>query len=278
MNLKEMHEKMLYPVVRVRTEKAGGSGTVIYSKPNPKNKDEYQTFILTCQHVVDDAIKQKREWDSLLKKKKEKEFMSQVGVEIFDYVYLSRVNSSNAFRADIVAYDKEHDIAVLKLDSPREIKYVAKIIPQDKIDSVKIFTPTWTCGCSLGHEPFPNKGNITYLNEIIDNKLYWMGNGHSIFGNSGGAAFLEETGEQIGITARISAIQLGFGFDIMTWMGFMVAPQRLYEFFDEQELMFLYDDNDTYEKAMERRKKQEREAMLALAAKSKDDEETDETE
>jgi len=264
MDIKESHDKILNPVVRIHTGKAGGSGTVIYSEPNPDKQDEYQTFILTCQHVVDDAITTKKGWDGLLKKEIEKEFLERVAVEIFDYVYMSHVNSSNSHKADIVAYDQYHDIAVLKLVSPKKVDYVARLIPRDKIDGVKLFAPTWVSGCSLLHDPFANAGFVTYLDEMIDNKLYWMGNGNSIFGNSGGAVFLADTGEQIGITARISSIQIGFGVDIMTWMGFFVAPQRIYEFFDEQELKFLYDSTDTYAKAVERRKKKAEKALMSI--------------
>uniref|UniRef100_A0A6M3L204 Putative trypsin-like peptidase domain containing protein n=1 Tax=viral metagenome TaxID=1070528 RepID=A0A6M3L204_9ZZZZ len=270
MNLKDKHEQVLYPVVRVLTPAKsgqghiGGSGTVIYSQPNPKDPEEYETFILTCEHVIHDAYEWKREIDTMLKRKVDKEFKKQVGVEIFDYVRMSDVNSSNSYRADIVAYDEHHDIALLKLDSPKRVQYVANVIPKNAIKDVKVFHETWTCGCSLLHDPFPNPGNVTYLHEMIENKLYWMGNGHSIFGNSGGAVFSAETGYQLGITARITGIQIGFGHDIMTWMGFFVAPQRLYEFFDEQELKFLYNPTDTYEKAMARRKAKEA-AMKAMA-------------
>ena len=271
LNQLELHEKILYPVVRIRTKKAGGSGTVIYSKPDPKNPAEYQSFIMTCAHVVDDAITTKKEWDSLLKKKIEKEFTEQVQVEMFDYVYLSKVNSSNAYKADIIAYDKLQDIAILKLVSPKQCRYVAEIIPKDKIANVKLFTDAFASGCSLGHEPFANAGQITYLSEMIENKLYWMTNCSSIFGNSGGAIFLADTGEQVGITARITGLQIGFGVDVITWMGFCVAPQRFYEFFDEQELKFLYDPQDTFEHAMERRKKKQMEALLRLIPGDEDD-------
>jgi hypothetical protein len=276
MNQKELHVKMLYPVVRVRTEKSGGSGTVIYSKPDPEKPEEYQSFVITCEHVVNDAIKTKRDWDSLIKKTIEKEVLEQVNVEVFDYVYMSKVNSSNSCKASIVAYDKMHDIAILKLDSPKKIEYTTEMVDRNQISEIKLFTPTWTSGCSLGHEPFANPGYVTYLNEIIDNKLYWMSNGASIFGNSGGAVFLAETGKQIGITARISTIQLGFGVDVVTWMGFFVAPQRIYEFFDQQELKFLYDSGDTYKAAMTRRAAKEKEARL-MVAKEIDEKEKDES-
>lgn len=272
LNLREEHERILYPVVRIRTEKVGGSGTIIYSESDPEKPGEYLTFIMTCEHVIDDAITTKKDWDGLLKRKIEKEFLKQVTVEVFDYVFLSKVNSSNSYKADILAYDKYHDIAILKLDSPKQLPYIARVIPRDRIKDVKLFADICASGCSLLHDPFANFGQVTYLSEMIDNKLYWMGNCNSIFGNSGGAIFLTETGEQIGITARISAIQLGFGIDIMTWMGFFIAPQRIYEFFDEQELKFLYDPTDTYKKAMERRDKRAKEAQLMRLTKGEDEE------
>jgi S1-C subfamily serine protease len=263
MDKRELHEKILYPVVRVRTEKAGGSGTVIYSKPNPDDPEEYQSFVLTCEHVVSDAIKQKKEWDSLLKQDVKKDILEQVGVEIFDYVFMSKVNGATAMKADIIAYDKSEDIAILKLESPKPVAYVSQLLPRDKIKDIKLFTDCYASGCSMGHEPFANRGQITFLDEKIENKSFLMTNASSIFGNSGGAIFLD-TGEQIGITARITAMQLGFGIDIITWMGFAIHPTRIYDFIDNQELKFLYDPSDTYAAAMDRRKKKEKEALRQL--------------
>lgn len=262
----ELHEKILYPVVRIHTTKAGGSGTVIYSEKDPDNPEEYLSFVLTCSHVIDDAIEIKKDWDSLLKKKIEREFVQAVNVEIFDYVYQSNVDTTKSYRADIIAYDKNEDIAILKISSPKNVPYIAKIIPKGNIKGVKLFTPTWTSGCSLSHDPFASQGNITYLSEDIENKNYWMCNGNSIFGNSGGAVFLAETGEQIGITARITTMQLGFGYDVLTWMGFMVTPERIYDFLERQELKFLYDKSDTYKKAMERRNKKELASRISQKA------------
>ena len=39
---------------------------------------------------------------------------------------------------------------------------------------------------------------------------------------------------------------MGFGIDVMTWMGFGTHPSRLYEFFEHQELQFIYDSSDYY--------------------------------
>ena len=38
----QKHEQMFYPTVRVRTKKAGGSGTVVYSQKNEKDGEIYR--------------------------------------------------------------------------------------------------------------------------------------------------------------------------------------------------------------------------------------------
>ena len=55
----ELHEQILYPVVRVRTSEAGGSGTVIYSEPDPKNVEEYLTFIGYDKEKVEKEFEEK---------------------------------------------------------------------------------------------------------------------------------------------------------------------------------------------------------------------------
>ena len=47
----QKHEQMFYPTVRVRTRKAGGSGTVVYSE---KYKDEYYTYVITDSYLIND--------------------------------------------------------------------------------------------------------------------------------------------------------------------------------------------------------------------------------
>ena len=270
MNLQQLHERILYPVVRVRTGSAGGSGTVILSQPDPESKGEYQTFVLTNHHVVEAAITIKDEWDAVLKKKIKRDVCDRVEVELFDYVRMSHRNSSNTFEATIVAYDQNEDLAVLKLDSPKPVDHVVTFIARDKIDDVKLFTPIYGCGCSLGHDPFATTGQLTFLKEQIENRLFWMNSADAMFGNSGGAVFHAETAEQLGVTARVTVAQFGFSQSITTWMNFCIPASRIYDFFDEQELKFLYDDSDTYGEAMERRKKR---MEKALYGRKKDEDE-----
>lgn len=262
-NLKYCHETFLYPVVRVFSKAAAGSGTIIYCEEDPKEPGEFLTFVLTNHHVIDDLVTYKKEWDSVLKREIPKEFHEKAKVEVFSYVRMSEVDSSNRYIADIVAYDKNHDLAILKIDSPRKFEPVAKLISKEDIRNLKLFMDVVVSGCSLAHEPFCNFGQITFLKEIIEQKKYIMTNAASIFGNSGGALFSYDTGELIGVPSRISGIQLGFGHDIITWMGFSAHPERLYEFLEEQELHFLVGkEDDNYHTAMERRKKKAKRSLV----------------
>ena len=51
MSAELLHEKLIYPVIRVN---GGGSGTIIYSKPNANGT--FSTYALTNYHVIAPAI------------------------------------------------------------------------------------------------------------------------------------------------------------------------------------------------------------------------------
>ena len=170
----------------------------------------------------------------------------------------------------ILAYDKHHDLAAIKLNNTRKLDYVSTVIPKDEIDDLRIADPVWVSGCSLLHDPFPNAGTLTSLREMIDQKAYIMQNAPSIFGNSGGGLFHGVTGHLLGLTSRITVTQLGFGMDVQSWMGFSTHPDRLYEFFDHQELQFLYDSNDNYYDAMKRRDNRRKETLRSVLVDGED--------
>ena len=223
---------------------------------------------MTCQHVIDGAISVKDEWDSLLKREIKKDIKEEVANEVFDYDG-SKISSANSSQAEIIAYDKGHDLAAIKLRNSRPQEYVATIYPKDGIDDLQLFDDVWTSGCSLLHDPFASKGELTYLREMIDQKSYIMYNAPSIFGNSGGGVFHGENGTLLGLCSRITSIQLGFGIDVMTWMGFGTHPSRLYEFFEHHELQFIYDGSNYYD-AQERRKERQRKSLRHLFIEEKD--------
>ena len=267
----QLHEQILYPVTRVRAEKAGGSGVLVYSQPDPKSDGKFINIALTCEHVISDCVKIRNEWDAVIKKDVKKDFIEECSIEVFDYAG-SKISSANSTQATIIAYDKNHDLSAVRLHNTKQMPYVAKIIPKDKIEDLRLFDPVWVSGCSLLHDPFASDGSLTYLREIIEQKEYMMYNAPSIFGNSGGGVFNGNTGHLLGLASRISTIQLGFGIDVMTWMGFCTHPDRIHEFIEHQELQFLLDGEDDYYTAMKRRNARRKDGLRQLFFKDQGDE------
>jgi len=179
----EFLKNALYPCVRVRTERAGGSGQVIHSSK------ENGTFILTCEHVVDGAIEVKDKWSPLLQRNVKKDVLSPVSVEFFRYSYRDRATGAEMNRAEIVAYDKDEDIALLRLESPEPRPYVAKIFPCEGVDDesinerIDLGAEIVTIGAALGHDPVPTIGNLAGFRDIIENRVFWLATAPSIFGN-----------------------------------------------------------------------------------------------
>jgi hypothetical protein len=58
-------------------------------------------------------------------------------------------------------------------------------------------------------------------------------------------------------------------------MGFGTHPNRLYEFFEHQELQFLYEDDDSYHSAVKRRKDKQRKSLRHLFIEDKDADKVD---
>lgn len=265
--LKADHEDMIYPTVRVRTAKAGGSGLIVYSKPVPEDEEgRYETYVMTCHHVVEDAIKKIKKKHPFADRYIEREARELVQVEIFEYEKMSSITGAAAYNAEIMAWDKQFDLALLKLKTSKQFPYVAKLYPKGKSGQIKLGMGTYSCGCSLGHEPILNKGRLMGKHDIIENEEYWLSTANTIFGNSGGSDFLVETHEYIGITARISGYQLGFNVDIITWMGFIIPIDTIYRFWDDQIFQFIYDSNFTSKQCGELReeKRKEEEKKLLL--------------
>ena len=258
----QKHEQMFYPTVRVRTKKAGGSGTVVYSK---KHKDEVYTYVITNHHVISDSVKIEKKWDSVLKRKTDKEKLDTVFVEFFRYNNYSHTVGSFAVEADIVAYSEVEggqDWALLRVrDKENTADWVANMFPLNDLDNVHIFDKSYAVGASLGHPPVASEGMITYMDDEIDSYKYWMSSAPTIFGNSGGAVYRWSTNreryEYIGIPSRISIQPMGFSADAITHMGYFIPIERVYKLLEENDYQFIYDSKFSVEDCEKARKKKQ---------------------
>ena len=256
----QKHEQMFYPTVRVRTKKAGGSGTVVYSK---KHKNEVYTYVITNHHVIADSVKIEKKWDSVLKRKVDKEKLDTVFVEFFRYNNYSHTVGSFAVEADIVAYSEVEggqDWALLRVrDKENKADWVANLFPLKDLDNVHIFDDCFAVGASLGHPPVASKGMITYMDDEIEHYKYWMSSAPTIFGNSGGAVYRwsgnRKQYEYIGIPSRISIQPMGFSADAITHMGYFIPIDRVYNLLDDNNYQFIYDESKSIEDCKKARNK-----------------------
>jgi len=259
MTIEERHAYCLYPAVRVKSGKTMGSGTVVYVEPAPGEEGLYDIYVLTNEHVVDDLIKVEKRWSSLLKREIPTDVTGQPDVEFFTYAYRSRTVGAAAYQSEIVAYDKDEDLALLRIRSPYKHEYTARLVPEEEIKQLWAFEEVWNVGCGMGAKPVITRGYLSSFGWDIDNRDYMLISAASYFGNSGGATFLERTGWMIGIPARIAVANLGFSPDVVTHLGFSISPARIYDFLRAQVFDFIIDPDKTSQQCEEERGRRRKE-------------------
>lgn len=271
-DLKKIHEEILWPTVRIRAEKAWGSGTLVYSKPDAKGK--FHSYIITCHHVVADNITLKTKFDQTVGFDIKKLVRTPVEVQFFYYENLSICKgSAGSCKADIIAFDEDADIAILELQRTAEVKPVAKLFPKGSEDEVHVCDNVWACGAAMAHEPIVTQGIINFLNEEMEEGIeYWMSSAQIIFGNSGGAMFRysqeRKQFEFIGIPARIAVNISGFNAaDAITHMGYFVPITRVYKLIDKHFYSFLYNPKETYESCLAKREQFKKKMEQLLVSK-----------
>ena len=229
-----MHEQMLYPVVLIDVGNGGGSGTVIRSAKNETGQAE--TYILTNFHVVESAVKVAMEWDPVKKEDVKKETRSPIDASWFIYNQLSRSVGTIGKVADIVAYDRTIDLALLKSrDVENLVPYVAKIAAADT--PLVLFEEVWAVGAGLGQPPFPTQGMLSNLDTRISGDRYIFSSAPIIFGNSGGALFYrtKDGYEVIGVPAKMSG---AYGTPI-SHMAYSIPHESIHLFLKNNEMEWL---------------------------------------
>lgn len=263
-----LHERTLYPTIRVRTNKATGSGTLIYcgdrTEPDEDGELGFSTYALTNFHVVDDAVRVEKEFDPQAGKYVTRDYRDRVQVEAYSFKNRSTITSRKTAEAEIVAYNAKRDLAVLRLLTNEQFPHIAKILPADQSRYVHAFDKIVVVGCGLGMQPFPTLGAVSAKDIEIDHYPYWMGSAPAIFGNSGGAVFLARTLEMIGVVSRISVSGGMFGGSPVSHMQYFAPPLEIHKFIHDQELHFLVDPTHT-----------EAADLQALADKDAEDDEDD---
>lgn len=240
-----LHERTLYPTIRVKAGKATGSGTLIFCKDREEADEDgemgYSTYALTNHHVVADAIRVEKEYDPQKGKYITTDYRDRVQIEAYTYKNRSTITSRTTAEAEIVAYSAKRDLAVLKVLSNEQFPYIASVLPAEKSREVHAFDKIFVVGCGLGMQPFPTSGMVSAKDIEIDHYPYWMGSAPAIFGNSGGAVFLARNLNMMGVVSRISVSGGMFGGSPVSHMAYFCPPLEIHRFLKEQGLFFLTD-------------------------------------
>lgn len=237
---KPIHEQALYTVVMVQTAAGSGSGTVVWSG---QRDGEAQTYILTNNHVIQSAVTVEDGWDPKEGKDTKKERKQPVRVLWFDYNDCSRNVGTHGKIADIVAYDKAADLALLEIrDHEQTVSPVAVMMP--KGEKLQLADELWAMGSGLGQPPFVSYGLLSFQDRQFNGYRYILSSTPIIFGNSGGALFARKQGRFVfvGVPAMISAA--GWGIPV-THMAWSVSLDTIRGFLKDQGFGFVLGEEDS---------------------------------
>jgi S1-C subfamily serine protease len=199
--------------------------------------------------------------------------LGTVEVHFFKYQYQSRAIGATEIEADIMTYDVEEDLALLKIRDEDEAPAVATMYPKGKESELRLGRPLLAIGAGLGEAPVITQGILSQFGREIENKEFWLSTAPTIFGNSGGAVYLADTHEFVGVPARIAVVASLMGGDAITHLSYFIPISRVYRFLDEQMFRFIYDPSFTEEGEAQAReaKRTEEERKMAVQAKQGND-------
>jgi len=178
------HE-LVGPVVQLSGDTTVGSGVLLESQRGTSGEG-YVTHVLTSWHVVRDI------YGSLDR------IESPVPVRLYE-----PDGSTTDETAHMVAYDVGLDIALLEMDSDRQVPHGARLASHDELGRVDTFDAVVAVGCPLGNDPIPTSGQIASTTHVVDGVHYWMISAPTYIGNSGGGIFDARTRRLVGIFSKI---------------------------------------------------------------------------
>jgi len=246
-------KEMLYPTVMVDLSGGAGSGTVIFSGVRKhiswKNEGVW-TLVLTNHHVVNSGISITDKFDPRKGKTLQKETRMPVHVRLWDYNDYSTAVGTTGRVGRIVAWDKDRDLALLRLDDKeRVIKDVAKFWPE-KVGGPYLFQKTWAVGSGMGNPPYPTAGLLSGISgKDKQGRSLYLSSAPIIFGNSGGSLWAyskkRKRYEMIGVPSMVGAYGWGSIIPHIAWSR---PITEIRSFLRENDFGFVLGDKDVAKK------------------------------
>jgi S1-C subfamily serine protease len=151
----ELTRRMLRPTVQLNGDDTVGSGTIVFSGPNPKQDGAVETYVLTSFHVVRNILS-------------DTPSAHHDGFEVTIYLPSGEL----LVRGDMVAHNPDIDAALVKLDTGRVLPFVANVLPREETGQVQVWDPVCAVGCPLGNDPVPSKGEVSSLRNELNGANY----------------------------------------------------------------------------------------------------------
>jgi S1-C subfamily serine protease len=176
---------MLSPTVQLNGNDTVGSGTLVFSGPNPSS-GQTETYVLTSYHVVRNILS-------------DTPSAKTDGVQTTIYLHDVRKDT----RADLVLHEPKIDAALLRLRSTELWPGLARVLQPEQVQAIEVWDAIYAVGCPLGNDPIPTHGAVSSLKNELNGANYWMINAPTYFGNSGGGVYLAQTQKLIGVFSKI---------------------------------------------------------------------------
>ncbi|MCH2112627.1 MAG: serine protease, partial [Planctomycetes bacterium] len=206
-------KNILEPVFQLSGDDAVGSA-VLFAQGEDEEGGHY--FAFTSYHVVRDILAERTGGDD----------------EPVVDGFLERDGTEIPLRAQMIAHDVPTDLALLKIQTERDLGPIAQLAPLSRLNEIETFSSVYTVGCPLGTAAQATHGEITRTEWIVGGEDLWMISSPAYFGNSGGGVFLEDTHELVGIFAKIYT-HGSYRPQVVTHMGLSVPLHVIYRWMEE---------------------------------------------
>lgn len=216
-----LNDQLLAPAVQLNGDDTVGSGTLVFSGPNPKTGDT-ETYVLTSYHVVRNILAES----------------PKAGREGVLVTIFKERNEREDLRGDMVCHNEDIDAALIKLRTDKTFAKVAHVVPKDVAGQVKVWDQIYAVGCPLGNDPIPTQGEISSIKNELRGSNYWMINAPTYFGNSGGGVYLAQSRQLIGVFSKIYTHGKGNPV-VVPHMGLCTPIPLIYQWLDGDAYAFV---------------------------------------
>ena len=213
-----MTRQMLLPTVQLNSDDTVGSGTIVFSGPNPRRSQRVESYVLTSYHVVRNILAD----------------TPRTAHEGFDVtVYLD--GEQLLLKGRMVASEPGIDAALVKLETDLVLPHVANALPRSQSDEIQVWDPICAVGCPLGNDPVPSTGEVSSLHNDLNGSNYWLVNAPTYFGNSGGGIYRYGTRQLIGVFSKIYTHGQSHPV-VVPHLGLCTPIDLVYDWLEEHDL------------------------------------------